>query len=134
MKIRVSCAICGRIVLRYPSEMRGNEHSYCSRDCYHLAMAERNRLNNPTLMTDEVRLKLREAHLNTGKGVAYEKTYGRHTHRIVAEEMLGRPLRPGEVVHRIDGNKRNNSKDNLCVFSSQQEHAKEHRREAGRFF
>jgi hypothetical protein len=89
-------------------------------------MAERNRKNNPTLMTPEVRAKLREARLGRGEGVTYAKTYGRHTHRVVAEQMLGRSLLKGEVVHHIDGDKRNNTPENLMVFPSQSEHVKWH--------
>ena len=81
---------------------------------------------NPSRMTPEVRAKLREVRLNTGDGRTYEKFLGRHTHRVVAELMLGRPLVMGEVVHHIDGNKRNNSPENLMVFSSQAEHAAWH--------
>ena len=82
-------------------------------------------------MTPEVRAKLRQARLGKGEGLTYEKTYGRHTHRVVAEQMLGRPLRKGEVVHHIDENKRNNSPENLMVFSSQKEHAKWHAEHKG---
>ena len=57
----------------------------------------------------------------------YEKTLGRHTHRVVAEQKLGRPLREGEVVHHIDGNKHNNDPQNLMVFESQAEHARWHK-------
>ena len=77
-------------------------------------------------MTPEVRAKLRESRLGQGEGVSYTKTYGRHTHRVVAEQILGRPLLKGEVVHHIDGNKRNNHPDNLMVFPSQAEHARWH--------
>ena len=77
-------------------------------------------------MTEAVRAKLRKAKLGKGQGVSYEKTYGRHTHRVVAERMLGRPLRKGEVVHHIDRNKRNNDPSNLMVFPSQREHVKWH--------
>lgn len=77
-------------------------------------------------MTMETREKLRQAHLNTGEGKTYTKTFSRHTHRIVAEQILGRPLLPGEVVHHIDGDKRNNEPSNLMVFTSQSEHAKWH--------
>ena len=87
---------------------------------------------NPYRMTPETRMKLREAHLNTGEGKSYEKFMGRHTHRIVAEQMLGRPLRPGEVVHHIDEDKRNNSPENLMVFSTQAEHAAWHKEHDGR--
>lgn len=38
-------------------------------------------------------------------------------HRIVAENMLGRKLKEGEVVHHLDSNRANNSPDNLLVLS-----------------
>lgn len=78
-------------------------------------------------MTVETRTKIREARLDSGEGVTYTKTYGRHTHRIVAEQILGRPLMKGEVVHHIDGNKRNNDPSNIMVFKNQAEHAKYHK-------
>ena len=57
---------------------------------------------------------------------SYKKIGERHLHRIVAEKKLGRKLRPKEVVHHIDGNKRNNSPRNLAVLKNQSEHAKIH--------
>ena len=45
-----------------------------------------------------------------------------YEHIIVMETKLGRPLEPGEVVHHIDENKRNNSPDNLMLFKNQREH------------
>lgn len=97
-------------------------------------MATLNEELNPTRMTPEVRAKLRAARLGSREGKTYAKSYGRHAHRVAAEEVLGRPLRPGEVVHHIDGNKRNNNPDNLMVFPSQAEHARwhnEHRNQGG---
>lgn len=79
---------------------------------------------NATRMTREVRQKLALSRLNTGQTDSYRKTNGRHTHRIVAEQILGRPLLPGEVVHHINGDKR---PENLRVFSSQAEHARWHK-------
>lgn len=49
-----------------------------------------------------------------------------YEHVIVAEKKIGRPLRPGEVVHHIDGDKRNNAPSNLEVLASQAEHARLH--------
>lgn len=40
--------------------------------------------------------------------------------------MIGRPLRPGEIVHHKDGNILNNDPVNLEVLSSQSEHCRVH--------
>lgn len=50
-------------------------------------------------------------------GKSYTKFMGRHLHRVVAEKILGRPLRKGEIVHHIDGNHLNNAPDNLQVMT-----------------
>jgi hypothetical protein len=44
-------------------------------------------------------------------------------HRLVMEKFIGRYLDPRELVHHIDGNKKNNSIDNLKIVSMS-----EHRR------
>ena len=49
-----------------------------------------------------------------------QETY--YEHQRVAEEKLGRPLEPGEVVHHDDGNKRHNDPSNIWIFSSQRAH------------
>lgn len=61
----------------------------------------------------------------TGSKENYVKFYGRHHHRVVAEEVLGRPLQKGEIVHHRDGNKWNNSPSNLEVMT-QSEHCRLH--------
>jgi hypothetical protein len=45
-------------------------------------------------------------------------------HRLVLEMKLGRYLKPGEVVHHVDGNPSNNLVDNLQLFASQSEHVR----------
>lgn len=117
------CTRCGKEIYRSPSK-RIKGRPFCSRQCHLKTLNEE---LNPGRMTPEVKAKLREYRLGSGEGKTYTKTYSRHTHRIVAEEMLGRPLKPGEVVHHIDRNKRNNSPENLMVFASQAEHAAWHK-------
>lgn len=145
--IGLTCDWCGKeLKPRCPSKV--HKHNFCCRECcqafsnkkknpegytdlkdYSNMSEHMSRLNrelNPTRMTPETRQKLREAHLNTGEGKSYEKLYGRHAHRVVAEIKLGRPLRPGEIVHHIDGDKRNNDPDNIRVYASQADHARYH--------
>ena len=57
---------------------------------------------------------------------SYPKKNGRHIHRTLAEQKLGRPLKPGEVVHHINENKQDYSLDSLQVLPSQAEHARLH--------
>ena len=49
-----------------------------------------------------------------------------YLHRIVAEQSIGRKLRPGEIVHHLDEDKSNNSPENLVVCSSASVHRQYH--------
>ena len=146
MKQELKCDFCGKRMYKYPSQI--HRHNFCSRKC--LAdfssreknpelyndlkdygnisehMKQLNAVMNPSRMDFPTRAKLSVIRRGSGSGKSYAKSFGRHTHRMVAERMLGRKLKPGEVVHHIDGNKRNNVPENLIVFSSQSEHAKWH--------
>lgn len=146
MKRELKCDFCGKRMYKYPSQI--HRHNFCSRKC--LAdfssreknpeayndlkdygnisehMKQLNAVMNPSRMDFPTRAKLSVKRRGSGSGKSYAKSFGRHTHRMVAERMLGRKLKPGEVVHHIDGNKRNNAPENLMVFSSQSEHAKWH--------
>lgn len=49
-----------------------------------------------------------------------------YDHFLIAEEKLGRPLKDGEVVHHIDGNKHNNNLENILIFQSISDHSRFH--------
>ena len=112
VRYRLNCVMCGTPFWVRP--YRQKTALFCSALC-------RNR-GNGTLNAD----KIGDARRFTGTGNGYVKFNHRHIHRIVAEEMLGRRLRKGEIVHHKDGNKRNNSPDNLEVMT-QSEHMHIHR-------
>jgi len=48
-----------------------------------------------------------------------------YEHQLVMEEYIGRYLQPGEIVHHIDGDKKNNSIENLLLMTSS-DHMKLH--------
>ena len=111
-------------------------HNFCCTDHARKWNAQRlaayNRTENPLNKPGGAvssRKKHREKLSGQGAGKAYRKFYGRHEHRVAAEAMLGRPLRPGEVVHHRDGDKLNNDPMNLEVLPSQAEHTKTQRRD-----
>lgn len=47
-------------------------------------------------------------------------------HRYIMEQFLGRKLKSNEIVHHIDGNKRNNNLSNLEILT-RSEHARLHK-------
>jgi hypothetical protein len=147
-RVSISCDWCGEPFEKWPSVIR--KHNFCCRQC--LAdfsnksknpegyaklknytgqsqnMTSINRKLNPSRMTVTTRSKLRQARLQTEhNGRTYAKFYGRLQHRLVAEKMLGRKLREDEVVHHIDGDKRNNDPENLMVMTAA-EHGRFHLR------
>lgn len=148
--ITIACAWCQAEVTKWPSQLKGKKHVFCSRTCQRQARSKTHnpngyrqfvdtrqmsenmkRLNaelNPTRMTPEVKAKLRQARLGKGEKKTYQKIYGRHVHRVVAEQKVGRPLRSDEIVHHIDGDIHNNHPDNLQIVT-RSEHIEIHRRQ-----
>lgn len=71
-------------------------------------------------------------HINADKNGYHKINVGirkrKKLHRYIMEQHLGRTLSKDEIVHHIDGNKHNNSIENLVVMTNA-EHSRLHRLE-----
>ena len=108
-------------------ENRAIAHGYCPKHYHHVkkygdAVTGPTRPNRGKGMTISVagyvQLFMPDHHEANQRGYVME-------HRVVMEKVAGRHLRPGEVVHHIDGDRVNNRPDNLELFGSHSEHIKE---------
>lgn len=111
----VVCHHCGKIVVRDPNQINRARFIFCSPLC---------KQSNPDFATFAAH-RNGDVQRGRGEGRTYIKLNGRHMHRVVAEQKLGRALVAGEIVHHIDGNKRNNAPENLQVMT-QSEHTRLH--------
>ena len=114
-----ACALCGVI---FTPGRKCSEAQFCTVLCQRRRQAW---INSQRVWTAESRKKLGDTQRASRPTRGYRKVGGRHEHRSVAESMLGRSLMSNEIVHHRDGNKSNNSPDNLEIMT-QSEHCKEH--------
>lgn len=112
MPVTLFCVVCGEPFSVIPSRVEKGA-KYCNYKCHQIGEGRKG---------GAVRAEQKKT---ASEGKAYTKTKGRHTHRRVAEKKLGRPLEKGEIVHHKDGDKLNNSPDNLEVMT-QSDHVREH--------
>ncbi len=114
MKIKCICPVCGKVFFQYPSRVKQGIEC-CSRKCQGVRMRGE---NNPNFKQGFSINQWGYKMININGHKVYE-------HRYVMEQYLGRKLKHGEEIHHIDGNKLNNSIDNLQLLTTA-EHRKLH--------
>jgi hypothetical protein len=122
------CPMCGATFHRYPSQAWPN--ACCSRPCAgafrsaHYVGERAAHWRGGTRTDKDGRVEVYRPdhpHANA-KGYVWRA-------RLVAERAAGRLLEANEVVHHRDGNPSNDAPDNLAIFPSQAEHARQHGRQ-----
>ncbi len=111
----ITCQECSKQFLKPWNQITRSRFHFCSASC-------RNRNKECCKYAGE---QCGNVQRFGGSGKSYVKFLGRHAHRIAAEHKLGRPLQRGEIVHHINGNRRDNRHENLEVMT-QSEHIKIH--------
>ncbi len=128
----VNCAVCGKPFYKSASRLKRTKAHCCGAECMRVYVARLGSAwckenNKPGRLSEESRQKIGKANRKPPDQVkGYLSQKGRHIHRIVAERMLGRPLRKGEIVHHLNGDKHDNRPENLEVLPSRSEHNKLH--------
>ncbi len=111
----IECDACGRKLTRSKGEaykIEEREKHACSPECVaKISVDSRKEKYVPR------RARRKSGYVYIGK---------KREHQIVAEKMLGRPIKKGEIIHHINGDKGGNTEDNLYVCESIKEHNRIH--------
>jgi len=138
-KVALNCSSCNKLygvapsVLKW-SNLRGHKHRFCSRDCFVSFHIGKNVANwkGGRIVTDRGYILVQDKDTDRPIAGSY-----RYEHQKVVERAIGRQLREDEHIHHKDGNRSNNSINNLQIVSPSQ-HAQIHwkqreRNEFGQF-
>ena len=134
------CKICKKDF--YSSTVHAKKRKFCSKECFHIyqktnpSWGNWNKGLRPDI-TGSKHYRWKGGKAKEGQGYIYiympshpfaVKNKYILEHRFVAEQSLGRYLKPGEIIHHINDNPSDNRPENLFYFSNQNKHQLFHRR------
>ena len=129
MRIEGDCLVCGKHWQGWytPSHAaRGDPpKKYCSAKCWAAVYLTSDHQRAIGAASRERRAAAMRDKYRGGTKPTYRKFNGRHEHRVIMEQALGRALTSSEIIHHIDGNHRNNARENL-ELTTRAEHARHH--------
>ena len=140
----VKCEGCGKEVYRRMSLIKRSKYIACSRACQakiantgkhswnkgkelHYTVWNKGKENPLIAMEKHPNWKGGRTHTVQGYTTIRERSrVSKLEHRLVMEQHIGRKLTKEEVVHHIDGDRKNNQISNLMLFKNNSEHIKHH--------
>lgn len=120
-RVSKACEFCGQSFMARPNRLRKGKDRFCSISCAQKVCAAKREGETSTNWAGGTRRQGGYVDLWVGKG-RYRRRY-----HLVVEAKLGRPLRPREVVHHINGIKDCDEPSNLFVFRHNAAHRRWHR-------
>lgn len=120
-QVETPCGFCGRPLFVAPSQLRRRPNAFCDRDCCRSYQRTQtgpksgNWKGGTTVCSGRTRVYLPSHPRANAKGYVYR-------YWLVAEQMLGRSLRPGEEVHHQNEDKSDDSPGNLIITESRHDH------------
>ena len=123
------CVICGKMHYQRPNIIRAAKHGLCcSMSCSSINRSRwsSGKGNHQYGLKGSLNASFKSNERESVYGYILVRSPEHHRancdgfvfkHILMAEELLGRDLLDGEVVHHIDLDKKNNSYDNLKVMS-----------------
>jgi len=147
-KVKLKCNMCGKITeTAYHNYTRTQKKNNRKGETFCKSCATKNsgekRRGRPSPFKGTKRPNMQGEFSPTWKGGEYIDVHGykmkyvgcdkrnrtrngwssyKKEHILVIEEYIGRKLEKGEVIHHIDGNKLNNSLDNLVLLKREKNH------------
>lgn len=112
------CLFCGETFRVFRGRVKNNGGNFCSIICFHASRSlsgEYSRIGGAVTRVNKIIGNVQEVS---------PRQQGRQARKAIIDS--GIQLNKGEVIHHKDGNKSNNSLDNLQVFESQSAHMQFH--------